>query len=262
LTHGHAHEEAEHASHHAADPFDKRVAMSMVVIAALLAAVKVVGHRTHNETLQYQIKAGVAQSQANVEHTLESDQWNFFQAKKQRQYLYETQAAMMEANGPGPGAAPSGEVTAKGVPGGERYAKEMMKDKLSEADARKILKSMDKVYVGLLKKGFPESKAKQIVDWRIKAAGYKIETAQIMKEAREHNAAGKQHAENGAQYQEKSEHKHHQADYFDFGELGVELALVLSSVAILSKRPGFWYGGIAVGLVGLAIVLMGFFPHH
>ena len=77
MTHGQPHEEAEHAAHLAADPFDRRVAMSMVVIAAILAAVKVQGHRTHNETLQYQIDA-------NVAHTQESDQWNFFQAKKMR----------------------------------------------------------------------------------------------------------------------------------------------------------------------------------
>jgi hypothetical protein len=261
MTHGHAHEEAEHASHHAFDPFDRRVAMSMVVIAALLATVKVVGHRAHNATLQYQIKSGVAQSQANVSHTLESDQWNFFQAKKQRQYLYETQAAMMEANRAQKEGQAVPKVTAKGVPGGERYVKALMKDKLSEADARKILKTMDKVYVGLLEKGYSEANAKQIVDWRIKAAGYQLETAQIMADARKHHDEGKKHAGEGEHYQEESEHKHHQADFFDFGELGVELALVLASVAILTKRPPFWYGGIAVGLFGLVIVLMGFFRH-
>src|SRR5437588_9965716 len=87
MTHGQPHEEAEHASHHAADPFDRRVAMSMVVIAAILAGVKVMGHRTHNETLAYQIKAGVA-------HTQESDQWNFFQAKKMREVLAELRATL------------------------------------------------------------------------------------------------------------------------------------------------------------------------
>ena len=77
MAHGQPHEEAEHAQHHAADPFDKRVAMTMVVIAALLAGVKVLGHRTHNDTLGYQIKAGVTNTEA-------SNLWNFFQAKKMR----------------------------------------------------------------------------------------------------------------------------------------------------------------------------------
>src|SRR5262249_37280522 len=115
--------------------------------------------------------------------------------------------------------------------------------------------------VDLLRKGYPEGKAKQIVDWRIKAAGYKIETAQIMKEARKHHAAGKKNAEKGEEYQEQSKHKHHQADYFDFGELFVELALVLSSVAILTKRPGYWYAGLASGVLGVVVVVLGFGVH-
>jgi hypothetical protein len=88
MSHGHASQEGEHAAHAAHDPFDRRVAMSMVAIAAILAAVKVLGHRTHNETLQYQIEAGVA-------HTQESDQWNFFQAKKMREVVAELRATLL-----------------------------------------------------------------------------------------------------------------------------------------------------------------------
>src|SRR5438132_9018579 len=54
--------------------------MSMVVIGAILAMVKVLGHRTHNETLGYQIQAGNYNTQA-------SNQWQFFQAKKMREVL-------------------------------------------------------------------------------------------------------------------------------------------------------------------------------
>ena len=81
MAHGHPHEEAEHVQHAAHDPFDRRVAMSMVVIAAILAAVKVLGHRTHNDTLAYQIKA-------NVAHTQASNDFAFFQAKRQRIWRY------------------------------------------------------------------------------------------------------------------------------------------------------------------------------
>src|SRR5436309_15610628 len=88
MTHGGPHEEAEHVSHHAHDPFDRRVAMSMVVIAAVLATVKVLGHRTHNATLAYQIKSGVA-------HTPESDTWNFFQSKKMREVLARQEAKLL-----------------------------------------------------------------------------------------------------------------------------------------------------------------------
>src|SRR4051812_14922584 len=94
MAHGHVHEEAEHASHHSGDPFDRQVAMTMVVIAALLAGVKVQAHRTHNETLIYQIKAGVyqgkvntMQSEANAAETTSANLWAFFQSKKMREVL-------------------------------------------------------------------------------------------------------------------------------------------------------------------------------
>ena len=71
----------------------------------------------------------------------------------------------------------------------------------------------------------------------------------------------KEAAKEAENYRDESDHKHHQAFYFDLGELCVELALVLSSVAILTKRSGYWYGGMAIGLIGLVVVAMGFFAH-
>ena len=68
-------------------------------------------------------------------------------------------------------------------------------------------------------------------------------------------------AEEAVHDRKESDHKHHQTNFFDLGELGVEMALVLSSVAILTKRPGYWYGGIAVGVVGMISVVVGLFPH-
>jgi hypothetical protein len=198
MSHGHAHEEAEHAQHATHDPFDKRVALTMVIIAAALAAVKVMGHRTHNDTLGYQIQAG-------VHHTRESDQWNFFQAKKMRQHLYESQSELLQSVLP----------------------EERRTD--------------------------PET-SKKIAAWAKQAKRYKSDSEKIKKDAE----AEKEIAED---YQKKSEHKHHQSVYFDLGELGIELALVLSSVAILSKRSGFWFAGIGIGVVGLVAVGMGFFVH-
>jgi hypothetical protein len=213
MSHGHApHEEAEHAAHHSQGPFDRRVAMTMVAVAALLAGVKVLGHRTHNETLGYQIEAGVYHSKANVQHTQESDQWNFYQAKKMRQHLYESQSELLAS--------------------------------LAPAD-----------------KGTDPAVQKKLEAWGKQAKRYRTETNEIKKKAEEHHKAAKKDEEKAGQYQEKSEHKHHQSAFFDLGELGVELALVLCSVAILTKRPPFWYGGMAVCAVGLVVVLAGFFVH-
>jgi hypothetical protein len=253
MTHGHAHEEAEHAAHHASDPFDRRVAMSMVVIAAVLAAVKVLGHRTHNETLQYQIKAGVA-------HTQESDQWNFFQAKKMREVLAELRAAL---------AVPD----VREGKSDEQWLAEIEKDLQETTDnlnkppeARSPRSVADQAKAALerakkardqLKKHYPNLKLEQLERYyeaKVMAARYRADSRIVL------NQAAKKHEE-ATENRHKSDHKHHQAFYFDLGELGVELALVLSSVAILTKRPGYWYSGLGVGLVGLFAVALGFFAH-
>ena len=46
---------------------------------------------------------------------------------------------------------------------------------------------------------------------------------------------------------------HHRGERLDLGELAIELALVLCSLAVLTKAPSFWYWGIGAGLVGLAV---------
>jgi beta-mannanase len=67
-----AHEEVEEHVHHAQNPFDKIVAGSMAIIAALLAVVSVLGQHFNTEELLLQQKA--------------SDQWAFSQAKDIRRY--------------------------------------------------------------------------------------------------------------------------------------------------------------------------------
>ena len=56
-----AHEHMEHAEHagHAHDPFDKRVAVSIAIVAAVLAGVSMLGHRKHNEVLQLTTEANI-----------------------------------------------------------------------------------------------------------------------------------------------------------------------------------------------------------
>jgi hypothetical protein len=180
-------EEAEHASHARHDPFDRRVAMTMVLIAAVLAAVRLLGHRAHTESLRFQI-------QTDVQHTKASDEWNLFQAKKLRQHLYESQAELLGALG-------------KGDDGHKK-------------------------------------------DWLDRAARYQEDGEKAAAEAR-------QSEEQAKEFQLESEHTHHRSDRYDLGEMGVEMALVLCSVAILAKRTAFWYGGIIVGLLGVAAAVSG-----
>src|SRR5579863_334060 len=68
-------EELQEHVEHAQAPFDKRVAATMAIIAAVLAVVSVLGHIATTEELLKQQKA--------------SDQWSYYQAKSIRRYQSE-----------------------------------------------------------------------------------------------------------------------------------------------------------------------------
>jgi len=65
-------EELQEHAEHAKDPFDKRVAVTMAIIAAMLAVDGVMAHLLTTEELLLQQKA--------------SDQWSYYQAKSIRRY--------------------------------------------------------------------------------------------------------------------------------------------------------------------------------
>lgn len=67
-------ENAEHAEHEA---LMRPVALTMTVLAVLVAVVTVLGHSTHTEAILNQTKAAVEQNRA-------ADEWAFYQAKKIR----------------------------------------------------------------------------------------------------------------------------------------------------------------------------------
>src|SRR5215831_15096735 len=51
----------------------------------------------------------------------------------------------------------------------------------------------------------------------------------------------------------------HRADRFDLGEVLLEIGLVICSLTLLSKKKVFWFGGVLVGAIGLAVAATGFF---
>jgi len=94
-THEHL-EQAEHAGHHAADPFDRRVAVSVAVVAALLAGISMLGHRKHNEVLQMQGDANRLTSEASIFHTQATDKWGEYQAVNVRDHGYEFSGQLLK----------------------------------------------------------------------------------------------------------------------------------------------------------------------
>src|SRR6266478_3416514 len=51
------------------------------------------------------------------------------------------------------------------------------------------------------------------------------------------------------------------ADRFDLGEVFLEIALVISSLALLSRKRFYWVLGIISGLAGLGVAATGFLLH-
>jgi hypothetical protein len=187
-------EESEHAQHAAHDPFDRNVAMTMTVIAALLAVVTLLSHRAHTETLRLVTLAAVYKSEA-------TDEWNYYQAKNIRSHAYRT----------------SGEFSSF-----------------------------------VTKEGGSETRRKAAAErWQKQVDKYEQELPEQKKRAEELDAKS-------VAAVKQSEHVHHQADRFDVGELAVELALILSSIAVLTKRRPYWYAGIAFACAGSAVAATGF----
>jgi hypothetical protein len=51
------------------------------------------------------------------------------------------------------------------------------------------------------------------------------------------------------------------ADRFDLGEVFLEIALVVTSITLLTEKRGFWYFGLVLGAVGLLCAATGFLVH-
>ena len=51
------------------------------------------------------------------------------------------------------------------------------------------------------------------------------------------------------------------ADRYETGEVILEIALIICSLTLLTKKRIFWLSGIALGLIGLGTTLSGFLIH-
>jgi len=169
-------EEIEEHVHHAKEPFDKMVAGTMAIIAALLAVVSVLGTHFNTEML-------LSQQQS-------SDEWAFFQAKNIR-----------------------------------RYTAQMGQDFLTQTKAS------------------PESIAKYAND----GAKYDKDMAEIQEKAKD--------------LERERDLADAKAVRFHIGEVFLEVAIVLSSLAILTKRKAMYFGGAAFALIGVVYAATAFVGH-
>jgi hypothetical protein len=64
-------------------------------------------------------------------------------------------------------------------------------------------------------------------------------------------------ADESKEYAERSHAAHAKADRFDYGELGLQLGVVLCSMAILTRSRAFLYCGLIGALLGCLVALTG-----
>ena len=184
-------------------PFDRRVAMTIAIIAAILALVSMLSHRAHTETLSLQAEANRLTTEANINHTLASDEWAYYQAKNIRNTQYQGLLALVTLLPSAPAA---------------RQIKSRM-----EQDWKAAVEKYEQRELPDLK-----AKAEALVN---KARQLEGQSARTIAE---------------------SYHAHHRGDRYDLAELGIELALVVCSLAVLTKSSWFWYLGMLVCGLGAA----------
>jgi hypothetical protein len=172
------HEVLEEHEHHGAEPWTLPVAITISILAVLVAMATLMGHRSS-------IEAVLLQTQA-------SDQWAFYQAKNIR--LHEMQ---------------------------------------SVADMLGVFTPVEKEKAGALREKYQNEIER-----------YEKDKDQISEKAKEF--------ENERAVVSRRE------DRFDAGEVVLDIALIICSLTLLTKRKAFWYSGMVIGVVGFFIGLSGF----
>jgi len=62
-------------------------------------------------------------------------------------------------------------------------------------------------------------------------------------------------------FEDEASHERQRADRYDLGEVFLEIALVVTSITLLSGRRGFWFFGIVLAAIGAVVAVTGAFIH-
>jgi cation transport ATPase len=191
-------ESMEQIEHHAhvASSFDRRVAMTVAILAALLATLHSIETDAQSESLKLEVESGKAKTTA-------ADEWAFYQAKNQREHLYQSMQEMAQI-----------------VP--------------TTGDAQTKKQAQER--------------------WQKQLDKYK-------KELPEHKRKAEEHEADSQDLHKKSDHEHELAISTGRGMLLLELGIVITSLAVLTKKRLFWWIGIVLGIAGVAYEASVFLPH-
>ena len=164
----------------ATDPFEKRVAISIAILAVILSFIGSLGDNAKTDSI---LKTNEA-----------TNKWGYFQAKSIKGQMAGMQSTMLTAMS---GAQPD------------------------------------------------EARTKEIARLKAEAERYEAEKEEIKKEAEALQAQAAQDSKVN--------------DRCDLGSLMMQVAVVICSVAILSRWHAFWFAGVALGLAGAVAGATAFF---
>jgi hypothetical protein len=99
-----------------------------------------------------------------------------------------------------------------------------------------------------------------MVDFKDKGQADKVRE-KYTKEAERYEKEQGEIEEQAKDLENESAHEQRKADRYDLGEVFLEVALVISSLALLSGKRGFWYLGIVSALAGLGVAVTGLLVH-
>ena len=99
-----------------------------------------------------------------------------------------------------------------------------------------------------------------MVEFKDKAQADKVRE-KYQKEAERYTKEQSEIEEQAKDLEKESALAQRKANRFDLGEVFLEIALVISSLSLLSRNRFYWFLGIASGLAGLGIAATGFLMH-
>ncbi len=99
-----------------------------------------------------------------------------------------------------------------------------------------------------------------MVEFKDKAQADKVRE-KYQKEAERYTKEQAEIEEQAKDLEKESALAQRKANRFDLGEVFLEIALVISSLSLLSRNRFYWFLGIASGLAGLGIAATGFLLH-
>ncbi len=179
-------EPLEHVEHnaHATSPFDKRVAVSVAIIAAAMAIMHSFETDAQAESLKFEIEAG-------KEKTSAANAWSYYQAKNIRDHMYE-----------------------------------------SMEELSTIVPAQDAA-----------ARAKASERWQKQREKYKSEL-------KEHKNEAEHKEKQSEEMHQQSEIQHHLAHKTGRATLFLELGIVITSMAVLTRKRAFWLVGVILALIG------------